>query len=109
MRPPTGLSPDGDLNMFNVVGVAASPAAGGNRVLVVLNDTIHSARDATKTLTYRVQSFQANDLGVPTVMERWCSFGAGPRAYPDDRVRCGGWSRCRGWTSASHASAPTAT
>ncbi len=32
-------------------------------VTVVLNDTILSARDATKTNTYRVQTFQGRDLG----------------------------------------------
>ena len=32
-------------------------------VLVVLNDTIHSARDVTKTATYRVETFQGRDLG----------------------------------------------
>ena len=32
-------------------------------VLVVLNDTILSARDVTKTATYRVETFQGRDLG----------------------------------------------
>ncbi len=31
--------------------------------MVVLNDTIMSARDVTKTATYRVQTFQGRDLG----------------------------------------------
>jgi L-asparaginase len=43
--------------------VAACPAAHGQGVLVVLNDTIHAARDVTKTATFRVETFQGRDLG----------------------------------------------
>lgn len=63
MRPSSGLSADGDLNLMNATRVAADPAARGLGVLVVLNDTINGARDVTKTATYRVETFQARDLG----------------------------------------------
>jgi L-asparaginase len=63
MRPASGLSADGDLNLLNGVRVAASLESRGRGVLVVLNDTIHSARDVTKTATFRVQTFQGRDLG----------------------------------------------
>lgn len=63
MRPASGLGADGYLNLLNAVRVAADPASGGNGVLVVLNDTIHGARDVTKTATYRVETFQGRDLG----------------------------------------------
>jgi len=63
MRPSSGLSADGYLNLLNAVRVAADPAAVGIGVLVVLNDTIHGARDVTKTATYRVETFQGRDLG----------------------------------------------
>lgn len=63
MRPPSGVSSDGDLNILNAVAVAASDEAVDAGVLVVLNDTIHSARDVTKTSTFRVETFQARDLG----------------------------------------------
>ncbi|MBX5492042.1 MAG: asparaginase [Chloroflexi bacterium] len=63
MRPASALSPDGPLNLLRALQVAASPAAHGRGVLVVLNDTIHSARDVTKTATYRVQTFADRDLG----------------------------------------------
>lgn len=63
MRPSSGLSADGDLNLLNATRVAASPAARGLGVLVVLNDTINGARDVTKTATYRVETFQGRDLG----------------------------------------------
>jgi len=63
MRPASGLGADGYLNLVNAVRVAASPAARGQGVLVVLNDTILSARDVTKTATYRVDAFRGRDLG----------------------------------------------
>jgi L-asparaginase len=63
MRPSTGLSYDGDLNLFEAVRVAADEASAGMGVLVVFNDVIHSARDVTKTSTYRVETFQGRDLG----------------------------------------------
>jgi L-asparaginase len=63
MRPSSGLSADGYLNLLNGVRVAGDPASRGMGVLVVLNDTILSARDVTKTSTYRVDTFQGRDLG----------------------------------------------
>ena len=63
MRPSSAISADGYLNLLNAVRVAASPASVGKGCLVVLNDTIHSARDVTKTATYRVETFQGRDLG----------------------------------------------
>jgi L-asparaginase len=63
MRPSSGLSADGYLNVLNAVRVAGDAGSRGMGVLVVLNDTIHSARDVTKTATYRVETFQGRDLG----------------------------------------------
>lgn len=63
MRPASGVSADGDLNVLNAVATAASPEAVGRGVLVLLNDTIHSARDVTKTATYRVHAFNGRDSG----------------------------------------------
>lgn len=63
MRPSSGLSADGYLNLLNAVRVAADPASAGHGVLIVLNDTIHGARDVTKTATYRLETFQGRDLG----------------------------------------------
>jgi L-asparaginase len=63
MRPSSAISADGYLNLLNGVRVAGDPAARGMGVLVVLNDTILSARDVTKTATYRVETFQGRDLG----------------------------------------------
>ena len=63
-RPATALSADGPLNLLNAVRAAASPAARGKGVLVVMNDQINAARDVTKTSTYRLETFNSRDLGV---------------------------------------------
>lgn len=63
MRPASAVSADGYLNMLNGIRVAAETASCGTGVLVVLNDAIYSARDVTKTATYRVEAFQGRDVG----------------------------------------------
>jgi L-asparaginase len=63
MRPASAMSADGYLNLVNAVKVAADPHARGRGCLVVMNDTIFSARDVTKTSTSRVEAFQSRDVG----------------------------------------------
>ena len=63
MRPASAVSADGPLNLLNAVRVAADPRSAARGVLVVLNDTIHGARDVTKAATYRVDAFQSRDGG----------------------------------------------
>lgn len=63
MRPATGLSADGPLNLLNAVRVAVSAAARERGVLVLLDDTVHAARDATKVSANRVSAFRAVGLG----------------------------------------------
>lgn len=63
MRPASALGADGALNLVRAVQVAASAEARGHGVLVVLNDTVHSARQVTKTATYRVDAFRSPDTG----------------------------------------------
>jgi L-asparaginase len=63
MRPSTAISADGPLNLFEAVKVAASPEASGRGAMVVLNDTIHGARDVTKTHTTSVSTFRSPNLG----------------------------------------------
>lgn len=63
MRPSSAISADGYLNLVNAVKVAADPKSNGRGALLVMNDTIYSGRDVTKTATYRVEAFQSRDLG----------------------------------------------
>lgn len=64
MRPATSLSPDGPLNLFNAVSVAADPNARGRGVIVSINDDVHSARDVTKSSTTDVQAFVSPGAGL---------------------------------------------
>ncbi|MCU0223507.1 MAG: type II asparaginase [Acidobacteria bacterium] len=64
MRPATSTSPDGPLNLYNGVAVAADPAAKGLGILVVANDDLHSARYITKTNTTDVQTFISTGRGA---------------------------------------------
>lgn len=63
MRPPTALGTDADLNLLDAVRIAASPDAVGKGVLTVLNNQIHSAREASKANAFRVETFKPNELG----------------------------------------------
>lgn len=63
MRPASALSADGPLNLANAVRVAASPAARALGTLVVMDDTIHGARDVTKSNTLRTSAFEDGAVG----------------------------------------------
>ena len=62
-RPPTAISTDADLNLFDSIRVAAAPEARGMGVLTVLNNEIQAARDVTKTNSFRLETFRSNELG----------------------------------------------
>lgn len=64
MRPLSAYGTDGPVNLYNAVAVAASPAAAGKGVLVVMNDTIISARGVTKSDTSRVHTMNGGDFGT---------------------------------------------
>jgi L-asparaginase len=64
MRPPTAMSTDADMNLYDAIRVAADPQAAGKGALVVLNNQILAARDAVKTSTSRIETFKSNELGV---------------------------------------------
>jgi L-asparaginase len=62
-RPPTGISPDGPINLLSAIRVAAAPASRGKGVTVVMDDRIISARDVTKVYA-RGGGFEAAEMGV---------------------------------------------
>src|SRR5262245_7578510 len=60
----TTLSSDSPKNFLQAVRVAASDEARGKGALVVTNDVINAARDVTKNITYRVETYDSKDLGA---------------------------------------------
>src|SRR5207237_6664820 len=68
-RPPTGISPDGPINLLDAVRVAAAHDARGKGTMVVMDDRIISARDAQK-LYARTGGFSALEMGVIGIVAR---------------------------------------
>jgi L-asparaginase len=68
MRPATAISADGPGNLHDAVTVAADAGARGKGALVVLNDTVHYARNVTKTDTTAVQTFASPNRGPAGVV-----------------------------------------
>ena len=60
----TTLSSDSPKNFLQAVKVAASDEARGKGALVVANDTIHAAREVTKLISYRLETYSSKDVGV---------------------------------------------
>ena len=69
MRPSTAISADGPVNLYNATILAASEAAVGKGVLVVLNDQINGAREVTKTNTANADTFRSWELGFLGYMQ----------------------------------------
>ncbi len=63
MRPPSAMGTDADNNLLDAIRIASSPNSAGRGALVVLNNEIQSARDVTKTDSYRVETFQSGHMG----------------------------------------------
>ncbi|MFM2480814.1 asparaginase [Celerinatantimonas sp. YJH-8] len=74
MRPSTGLSADGPLNLANAVALAASPEAKGKGVMVVMNDQISSAFGVTKTNTDNAATFKDPNTGYLGYMQNFKPF-----------------------------------
>jgi hypothetical protein len=98
MRPSTAISADGPLNLLNAIRTAIAPEEKGKRGLIVLNDEINSARDATKTNTLRVETFRSPELGrAPggpgsVVLSRCESINGGSVCRRADRSHCSHYS-----------------
>ena len=60
----TTLSSDSPKNFLQAVRVAADEQAAGKGVLIVTNDTINAAREVTKTISSRVETYSSRDIGV---------------------------------------------
>jgi L-asparaginase len=60
----TTLSSDSPKNFLQAVRVAASDEAKGKGALIVTNDVINAARDVTKNISYRVETYNSRDLGA---------------------------------------------
>jgi L-asparaginase len=63
MRPTTALGSDAALNLVQAIALARSPAAADLGVLVLMNDRIHGARQASKLHTWALDSFQSPESG----------------------------------------------
>ncbi len=63
MRNPTLPSDDGPLNLLNAIQVAACERSRGLGVLVVMNGTIHCAKDVTKCHSASTAAFQSPEFG----------------------------------------------
>jgi len=57
MRPADGIGIDGPANLYASVRIAGDPEARGRGTMVVMNDQILAARDATKANTTRPDAF----------------------------------------------------
>src|SRR6266850_5512480 len=62
-RPPTGISPDGPINLLSAIRVAVSEGARGKGAMVVMDQRIISARDVQK-LYARSGGFSADEMGM---------------------------------------------
>ena len=70
MRNPSTLGYEGAANLQQAFRVAAAPQSRGKGTLVVLNDEINSAREATKTDSLRLHTFRTRGYGVLGVVDR---------------------------------------
>ncbi|MFP6294432.1 type II asparaginase [Helicobacter pylori] len=64
MRNASSLSADGALNLYNALSVAIDEKSANKGVLVVMDDTIFSAREAVKTHTTHTSTFKALNSGA---------------------------------------------
>ncbi len=74
MRPATAISADGPINLYNAVALAGNAEARGRGPLVVLNDTVHYAREAQKMHSTRMDTFSSPNRGIAAMMNTGKTF-----------------------------------
>ena len=87
MRPATAIGADGPANLYNAVALAADPDARGRGPLVILNDTIHYARETQKTHTTHLDTFHSPNRGPAGVMNTGKAF-----FYSQNTTKRGGFT-----------------
>jgi L-asparaginase len=63
MRPATGMSADGPMNLYNAVAIAGDDKSESRGVIVAMNEKIYDARDVTKANTTSVETFASPNSG----------------------------------------------
>jgi L-asparaginase len=63
-RQQTTLGQEGTRNLYDAIKVAASPNARGKGTMLVVNELIHPARDVTKRVSVRVDTWDSGDTGA---------------------------------------------
>ena len=59
MRPPSAMSSDAALNLYDALAVATHPSSRGLGTLVVANNEIHTARDVVKSNSFKLDAFRS--------------------------------------------------
>jgi L-asparaginase len=68
-RPSTAISADGPMNLYHAVQAAVAPDSRGRGVMICMNAQLTSAREGSKTSAYKVEAFNARDLGILGVVD----------------------------------------
>ncbi len=68
-RPSTSISADGPMNLYQAIQAAIAPDSRGRGVMICMNQQLTSAREGTKTSAYKVEAFNARDLGLLGVVD----------------------------------------
>lgn len=88
-------SEDATRNLLDALSVAASPEAQGHGTLLVANELVHGARDVTKQLVSRLDTWRSGDLGaLGLVSEGQAVMSRTPRRR---HTTCNAWPRWPDW------------
>jgi L-asparaginase len=68
-RPTTAISADGPMNMYHAIQAAIDPDSKGRGVMICMNGQLTSGREGTKTSSYKVEAFNARELGFLGVVD----------------------------------------